>query len=88
MCTRLLASGTAAGNPDLVQEKVSSRPARRRRLFEEDGPLLMAVHSEDPEGPVLVFPAAARQSFIDAVQADHLPAAELPGPVAAPQRPA
>ncbi|MFI8080924.1 Scr1 family TA system antitoxin-like transcriptional regulator [Kitasatospora sp. NPDC086009] len=42
----LLASGTAAGNHALIEERVSSRLARQHRLNEQGGPLLMVVHSE------------------------------------------
>ncbi|MER8105425.1 Scr1 family TA system antitoxin-like transcriptional regulator [Kitasatospora sp. NPDC094016] len=42
----LFSGGTAAGNSELIEELVASRLARQRRLFEEDGPLLMVVHCE------------------------------------------
>ncbi|MEV6975581.1 Scr1 family TA system antitoxin-like transcriptional regulator [Kitasatospora sp. NPDC093806] len=42
----LFGSGTAAGDPELIEERVESRLARQRRLYEDDGPLLVVVHSE------------------------------------------
>ncbi|MER6400873.1 Scr1 family TA system antitoxin-like transcriptional regulator [Kitasatospora sp. NPDC001603] len=42
----LLASGDAAGNPDLIEERIASRLARQHRLTAPDGPLFKVVHSE------------------------------------------
>ncbi|WP_195910991.1 Scr1 family TA system antitoxin-like transcriptional regulator [Streptomyces kaniharaensis] len=42
----LLGSGDAAGNPELIEERVASRLARQHRITAPDGPLFMVVHSE------------------------------------------
>ncbi|MEV7782211.1 Scr1 family TA system antitoxin-like transcriptional regulator [Kitasatospora sp. NPDC088351] len=43
----LFESGSAAGNPELIEERVTSRLARQHRLTSpDDGPLFMVVHSE------------------------------------------
>ncbi|MFF2043154.1 Scr1 family TA system antitoxin-like transcriptional regulator [Kitasatospora sp. NPDC058170] len=42
----LLGSGDAAGNPELIEERVASRLARQHRLTNADAPLIQIIHSE------------------------------------------
>ncbi|MFF3598290.1 helix-turn-helix domain-containing protein [Kitasatospora indigofera] len=62
----LFARGAAAGNPDLIEERVAARLSRQHRFLVDGGPLLVVVLDESAIRRVIGGPAVMRD------QMDHL----------------
>ena len=69
----LFARGAAAGNPELIEERVAARMSRQHRFLVDDGPLLVAVLDESTIRRTVGGPAVMRRQLQHLLEAGQRP---------------